>query len=127
MRYFVEREEQVQFELTAASVNSTLKTIINIFESLGISKMKELVDPSLEEINSQIKDMREAIDEYEELLQNQNTTSNKTMALMFLQNIKQGILFAENLLISIEDENLESCLNHIKHMNRLNITSPTWE
>lgn len=124
----MKKEEQIRFDDTTVGVNNILKIVINLFQKLGIEGMKDLIDPSFEEIAEQISDMKKAAIKYQEdFLKEREVSNNSILALMFMQNINQGILFAENLLIAVKNENLEDCLKQVSELKKINITSPAWE
>ena len=63
----------------------------------------------------------------EDFLREHKSSNNSILALMFMQNINQGIFFAESLLIAVKNENLEDCLKQVSELKKINITSPAWE
>ena len=114
----MKKEEQIRFDDTTVGVNNILKIVINLFQKLGIEGMKDLIDPSFEEIAEQISDMKKAAIKYQEdFLKEREVSNNSILALMFMQNINQGILFAENLLIAVKNENLEDIWKNSLHEN----------
>lgn len=120
-------EDKELFDLTITSVNNMLTIILSLFKAAGIKGMKELIDPSFEDLRDQITEMRQRAYEYEKELTSLKTSTNSVSALRFMQNIKQGILFTENLMISIKDEDLDTCLKTVSEIEKMNITSPAWD
>ena len=123
----MDKSDQQEFDKTSSLVNSTLTIIVGLFNLLGVDGMKALIDPTLDEITSQIKLMRRAIDDYESDLLKLESSNNSVMALVFMQNIKQGLLFTESLMLAVQNENLEACLKHVADIKKMNITSPSWD
>lgn len=123
----MDKSDQHEFDKTSSLVNSTLTIIVELFNLLGVDGMKALIDPTLDELTLQIKLMRSAVDNYEADLSKLETSRNSVMALVFMQNIKQGLLFTENLMLAVQNENLEACLKNIADIKKMNISSPNWD
>lgn len=108
-------------------VRRTVEDLSGLFKIHGMDGIKEIVDPSLDElyliINS-MKDIAEAAEK--ELMKHDNDTVNYAEAGMLFQNLKQGLLYAESLIVAIKISSEEACKKAIDDMDKNNIPDPNW-
>lgn len=120
-------QDKQYYESTTHSVNTTLSIIVKLFDFWGIQGMKTLINPSFDEMKTQIKMMRVAIDDYEDSLKKMIVSNDSASALVLIQNIKEAIQVTDQLMSAIQKEDSKKCSECVARLKSLNISIPLWD
>lgn len=118
--------EQARFEKIVNVVHGTLNGLSALFREFGIDGMHELTNPSIAQLKELVAKMNSDANSYEKQLLSSDD-ENAIMARMFLQNVKQGLLYAESLLIGVEKFNLEACNKAHDDIQSSALIIPIWQ
>ncbi|PHM67551.1 hypothetical protein [Xenorhabdus kozodoii] len=118
--------DQHKFDKLVEIVDTTLNSLSVLFEEFGIEGMHKLTDPSLDQLKQLFSYMKEEAENLEKDLESNADSMNSVTALMFLQNVKQGLLFADTLLIGIEKFDAEYCERAHNGIRSNSLVSPQW-
>ncbi|WP_340618684.1 hypothetical protein [Xenorhabdus entomophaga] len=118
--------EQYKFDKLVEIVATTLDSLSLLFEELGIDGMHKLTNPSLAQLRELFSYMKSEAENLEKDLENATDSINSVTALMYLQNVKQGLLFADSLLIGIEKFDAEYCERAHNDIRSNTLVSPQW-
>lgn len=121
----MDEQSKEKFELVVHVVQITLSGISQLFQEFGIQGMIELTNPSIDSLKSVIADMKKDADDVRRSLQGNNSI-NACYAEMRLQNIDQGLFYAENLLRGVENRDVMLCNEAHRDMQRNTIICPSW-
>ena len=125
----MDHNDKKVFEKVSEVVNVTIQSLSSLFEEFGMHGMRQLTNPSLADLRKALHELSCNVSRFEVHLENQDDgRSTDTMyARMLMQNIKQGVLFAENLLISVERRDIENCRKANDDIKQNSIIPPNWE
>ena len=121
----ITQADKKKFENITEVVSSTLDSLAYLFTNFGMHGLYELTNPSLPDLKRVIKEMRDHIVDIENDFSDKGGLDH-TYALILTQNIKQGLLFAENLLVSVEKLDQSECEKALRDMQENFINHPTW-
>ncbi|MBG3131798.1 hypothetical protein I4674_18675 [Proteus mirabilis] len=117
--------EQARFEKIVNIVRNTLNDLTELFVEFGIDGMHELTDPSIEQLKNLVSQMNGYANDYEKHLLSSDD-ENAISARMLLQNVKQGLLYAESLLIGVEKSNIDACNKAHDDIRNNTLITPMW-
>ncbi|HAU5684416.1 hypothetical protein CHI96_14190 [Proteus mirabilis] len=117
--------EQARFEKIVNIVRNTLNDLTELFVEFGIDGMHELTDPSIEQLKKLVSQMNGYANAYEKHLLSSDD-ENAISARMLLQNVKQGLLYAESLLIGVEKFNIDACNKAHDDIRKNTLITPMW-
>ncbi|MDH2321623.1 hypothetical protein QDQ80_04850 [Providencia rettgeri] len=117
--------EQARFEKIVTIVSNTLNDLTGLFEEFGIDGMHELTNPSIDQLKNLVSQMNSYANAYEKQLLISDD-ENAITARMLLQNVKQGLLYAESLLIGVEKFNIDACNKAHDDIRNNHLITPTW-
>lgn len=120
-------DRKLIFEKVVQIVSKTLFSIVDLFDALGVEGMKKSMEPSIEELESIVSEMRDISVEVEKRILTSEDSIDRSSSLMYMQNIKQGLLFADNLLSSVKANDANECLKFSERIKKNEIVTPVWE
>jgi len=112
--------QKKQYDQIIESVSFALKSLEQLFEAHGMHGMYTLANPDLDGLKNIFAKMKEGIDLIAKDFEHMVTTArdmDAANASINVMNIKQGLVFAESLLIAVEKLDHDMCLeahNRIK-------------
>ena len=110
------------YDSTREIVKILLDFIKKQFNSLGMDDFHKLVNPSLEDLMKYVMNMQKIVLILEKKLVDIETDDSEIfLNSMRIQNIKQGLLYAENLLFSIKNYNRKECKEYLDKLDKNNI------
>ncbi len=115
-----------KFEMITEIVSNTLSSLSTLFTQLGMHGLYAITNPSLVELKTVIKNMHQSAVDVETQISSVGSDLDAVYALIKVQNIKQGLLFAENLLSSIERLDHSECQKAHSDLQNNVINHPVW-
>lgn len=95
--------EERQLNSIKMAVQGVINFVITSFEQLGIDKLHELTDPSLDELTLIVRELSSEAKKHQDI------------------NLQQTLLIAEMLLNDIKMKNPEMCSNSSKMLKKANL------
>jgi len=111
----------MEFETIKNVVQEVINFISNEFQSLGMEGLHKKINPSLQDLKKIIKEVQKLTITVEEKLLKIEGDIESVLNTMRIQNIKQGLLFAENLLMNVENLDSSGCEEYLKKLDKNNI------
>ena len=98
-------EEKKLYAVTKA-VQGLIGFIVASFEELGIERLHQMVDPSLDEIIGVLGELREEAEQLDNCP----------------ENLTQAILLAESMMNDIKSKNTDLCSNNARILKTVNVS-----
>lgn len=112
--------QKKQYDQVIESVNLALRSLAQLFEAHGMLGMYDLANPDIDSLKGIFAKMKKGIDDIAQDFEHMVTTAkdmDAANASINVMNIKQGLVYAESLIISVEKLDHDKCLeahNNIK-------------
>lgn len=112
--------QKKQYDQVIESVNFALKSLAQLFEAHGMHGMHTLANPDLDSLKQVFANMKQGIDNIAANFEHMVSTAkdmDAANASINVMNIKQGLVYAEMLIISVEKLDHDKCVeahNNIK-------------
>lgn len=121
--------EKKQYDQVIESVNFALRSLSQLFDVEGMHGMYDLVDPNLDQLKIIFTNMKTGVDrlanELESMVSSQNDM-DAANASINVMNIKQGLLYAENLLIGISKLDNHACNSAHSQIKDYDLPPTNW-
>lgn len=115
------------FEKTSVAVSRLLEILSTLFEEFGMQGMYNLTNPSIDDLKKAISSMKELVIKLDNDILGSPETLESASALVRLQNLRQGLFFAESLVISVERLDPDACKKANKEIKSNGKTlGPNW-
>lgn len=121
--------EKIKYDQLIESVNLALKALSQLFEVHGMHGMYNLVNPDLDSLKKVFAEMKKGVDDIARDLEDLVATDrdmDAASASINIINIKQGLVFAESLLISVERLDQEKCIEAHDYIKEHDIPPTQW-
>lgn len=105
--------QKEKYDQVIESVNFALKALSQLFEVHGMHGMYSIADPDLPALKEIFTKMKSGIDGVAKDFEHMVTTAkdmDAANASINVMNIKQGLVFAESLLIAVEKLDHDKCI-----------------
>lgn len=112
--------QKQKYDQVIESVNFALKSLSQLFEAHGMHGMYSIANPDLAGLKEIFSKMKAGIDDVAKDFEHMVSTAqdmDAANASINVMNIKQGLVYAESLLIAVEKLDHDKCVeahNHIK-------------
>lgn len=112
--------DKKKYDQVIESVNFALRSLSQLFEGHGMHGMYDLTNPSLDQLKAVFAKMKSGVDSIAHSFEHMIETAkdmDAASASINVMNIKQGLVYAESLLIAVEKLDYDKCIeanNNIK-------------
>lgn len=123
------QEEKDAYDKAIASIVYALESLGSLFSVHGMEGLYELTNPSFEELKDTLAKMKEGAEalnhEIERLVTEKNDL-DAAGASVGLMNIRQGIMYAESLLMAVQQKDLKKSLEAHEQVVNHGIQPNNW-
>ncbi len=121
--------QKKQYDQVIESVNFALKSLSQLFEAHGMHGLYDLTNPNLEQLKGVFSKMKQGIDTIAKNFDDM-VSSAKDMdaanASINVMNIKQGLVYAESLLIAVEKLDYDECIQAHNNIQGYDVPPTQW-
>ncbi|AZQ28932.1 hypothetical protein EJW24_10865 [Klebsiella pneumoniae] len=121
--------QKVQYDQIIDSVNFALRSLSELFEVHGMYGMYDLTNPNLDQLKAVFHQMKEGISKVAENFETMVATArdmDAANASINVMNIKQGLNYAESLLLAIEKLDYDKCVEAHGNIKDHNVPPTQW-
>ena len=105
--------EKKKYDELIESTNFALKSLSHLFERHGMHGMYDLTNPSLDQLKSLFTRMKAGVDSIAQSFEHLVASASDmdaASASINVMNIKQGLVYAESLLLAVEKLDYDLCV-----------------
>ncbi|BEC81238.1 MULTISPECIES: hypothetical protein [Enterobacteriaceae] len=105
--------DKKKYDQVIDSVNFALRSLSELFEAHGMHGMYDLTNPSLDELKLVFTRMKNGVDSIAQSFEHMVETAkdmDAASASINVMNIKQGLMYAESLLLAVEKLDYDKCV-----------------
>lgn len=121
--------DKKKYDQTIESVNFALRALEQLFEAHGMHGMYTLANPDLAGLKEVFASMKAGVDKIAADFERLVTTSrdmDAANASINVMNIKQGLVFAESLLLAVERLDHEKCIEAHDNIKEHDVQPTQW-
>ncbi|WES69172.1 hypothetical protein [Superficieibacter sp. HKU1] len=123
------QEEKDAYDKAIESIVYALESLGSLFSVHGMEGLYELTNPSFKELQDTLAKMKSGADELNheiERLVTEKHDLDAAGASVGLMNIRQGIMYAESLLMAVQQKDLKKSLEAHEQVVNHGIQPNTW-
>lgn len=121
--------EKKKYDQLIDSVSFALRSLSGLFETEGMHGLYDLSTPNLDELKDVVSRMKDGVDsiakEFEELVAKDRDMDAANASINVI-NIKQGIVYAESLLLAVEKLDYDKCIEANNNIKDHDLPSTQW-
>lgn len=121
--------QKKQYDQVIESVNFALKSLSQLFEAHDMHGLYNLTNPNLDQLKQVFVKMKQSVDNIAKNFE-QMVSSAKDMdaanASINVMNIKQGLVYAESLLIAVEKLDYDECIEAHSNIQGYDVPPTQW-
>jgi rhamnose utilization protein RhaD (predicted bifunctional aldolase and dehydrogenase) len=121
--------QKKNYDQVIESVNFALKSLSELFEVHGMVGMYNLTNPNLEQLKAVMAKMKAGIENVANNFEHMITTvkdMDAANASINVMNIKQGLVYAESLLLAVEKLDYDKCIEAHDNIKDHNVPPTQW-
>ncbi|MFB6324675.1 hypothetical protein ACE8EZ_00960 [Pantoea deleyi] len=121
--------EKMQYDQTIESVNFALKSLSQLFVAHGMKGMYDLANPDIDSLKDVFAKMKKGIDDIAKDFEHMVTTTkdmDAANASINVMNIKQGLVYAEMLIIAVEKLDHAKCVEAHNNFKDHDVPPTNW-
>ncbi|MEI7177143.1 hypothetical protein [Pectobacterium carotovorum] len=121
--------DKKKYDQVIESVNFALKSLSQLFESHGMHGMYDLTTPSLDQLKTVFAKMKSGVDSIAQSFEHMVETAkdmDAANASINVMNIKQGLVYAESLLMAVEKLDYDQCIEANDKIKDYDVPPTNW-
>ena len=129
VNYLMNDIQKKQYDQVIESVNFALKSLSQLFEVHEMHGMYNLTNPNLEQLKEVFTKMKAGIDNVAKNFEHMVSTAkdmDAANASINVMNIKQGLVYAESLLISVGKLDYDKCIEAHENIKSHDVPPTQW-
>lgn len=121
--------EKDAYDRALATIVYALESLASLFSQHGMEGLYALTNPSFEDLKDSLDKMKQGANHLCEAIEQkviEHHDIDAAGASVGLMNIRQGILYAENLLLAVQQQDLKKSIEAHEQVTNHGISPNTW-